>query len=366
MAKGKVAYLTLQSTREGQAAHAHVHEIVAGLRRREWDVILFEPTYDDKRPSVLKRLIAFVSVQLRMIRSLRGVDIAYVRWHFACLPAVLALKALRIPVVLEVNGPYEDLFVAWPQARRVAWLVQWMLQIQLRLAAAVVVVTEGLEKWIREEGGNAPIHVIPNGANVRLFHPGAQARIQIDQPYVVFFGALAKWQGIPTMLEAVRLADWPDSVCLVILGDGEERESVELAVQENRQVRYLGEVPYAEVPDFVAGSIAGLCPKGGVKRHASTGLCPLKVMETLSCGAPVIVTDLPGQADLVRSCQCGLVVPVGDAKALAQAVVYLYENPDVRREMGQRGRELIVEKHSWDHRAEATAAVLKRVIGTGK
>ena len=366
MAKGKTAYLTLQATREGQAAHAHVHEIVAGLRLRKWEVILFEPAYGMKTPSVLRRLIAFVSVQLRMIRSLRGVDIAYVRWHFACLPAVLALKALRIPVVLEVNGPYEDLFVAWPQARRVAPMIRWMLRTQLRLAAAVVVVTERLEKWIGEEGGNAPIHVIPNGANTILFSPEAVSSRALPERYVVFFGALAPWQGIDTLLEAVERPEWPPDVHLVIAGDGAKLSLVKQVADRNSRVVYLGLIPYKEMPGVVARSIAGLSPQNNISNRSDKGLSPLKVFETLACSVPIIVTDFPGQADLVRSGKCGLVISPDDAAALARAVRYLHDAPQEAREMGARGRELVVREHSWDHRAEATAAVLKRVIDTGK
>jgi glycosyltransferase involved in cell wall biosynthesis len=85
-------------------------------------------------------------------------------------------------------------------------------------------------------------------------------------------------------------------------------------------------------------------------------------METLACGVPVIVTDFPFMVDLVRRNHCGLVIPPGDARALAEAVRYLYEHPRERVEMGRRGREAVVREHSWDIRAQATERILMEVL----
>ncbi|WP_427365246.1 polysaccharide biosynthesis C-terminal domain-containing protein [Candidatus Caldatribacterium saccharofermentans] len=67
----KLFYLTLQSTREGQAAHAHVHEILKGLRKRGWQTVLFEPRYPKNcsSPSLFKRFWEFIVVQVRLWRQ---------------------------------------------------------------------------------------------------------------------------------------------------------------------------------------------------------------------------------------------------------------------------------------------------------
>lgn len=56
----------------------------------------------------------------------------------------------------------------------------------------------------------------------------------------------------------------------------------------------------------------------------STGLSPLKMYETLACGVPIIVSDFPGQADLIRNGNCGLVIPPENEVSLAKAVSYLF------------------------------------------
>lgn len=355
-----IIYLCLQATLEGQASYAHVHEIIRGLQCRGWQVKLYEPQYRSScrpaRPAM--RLIKFLLTQMKVCLS-KGPDLIYIRWHFAAFPTSFWGRLNHIPVIQEVNGPYEDLFLAWPLTRRFAWFFENLLRIQLRWANAVVAVTPQLANWVRQESENSGVYVIPNGVNIELFRPDAPLMTSVPDKFVVFFGALAPWQGVDTMLKAIEDPEWPNEVRLVIVGDGYERPKVEAAVNNNNVV-YLGTVPYAQVPGIVARSIAGISPKKG--SWSSTGLYPLKVFETLGCGVPVIVTDFPGQADLVRQGRCGLVIPPEDPQALAQAVAYLYNHPEKRTEMGSRGRELVEKEHSWDLRAAQTDFVIRKVL----
>lgn len=364
----RLAYLCLQATREGQASYAHVHEIIKGLRRRGWHVELFEPSYagSKKVAPPFRRLLEFLRVQTLLWRRAREerVDALYIRWHFASYPTALWARWRGIPVVQEVNGPYEDLFIAWPWTRRLSWLFILLMRSQLRMADAVITVTPQLASWVQKEADHSRVYVVPNGANTELFRPGAELdpALQVPAyPYVIFFGALAPWQGIQTMLKALEHPAWPEPVHLMIVGDGVERASVEEVASQTKRLVYLGPQPYSRMPGLIANAIAGLSPQNNKGQRASTGLFPLKLFETLACGVPVIVTDFPGMADLVRENRCGLVIPSDDPASLAQAVDYLYKHPEERRAMGLRGRKLVESEHSWDHRAALTEYVLEEV-----
>ena len=139
---------------------------------------------------------------------------------------------------------------------------------------------------------------------------------------------------------------------------------MEALASRNLRVIYLGSIPYRAVPGVVAGSIGGLVPKNNIGGHVKTGLSPLKLFETLACGVPVVVTGFPGMADLVTRNECGIVIPIDDPKALAQAVAYLYEHHEKRIKVGMRGRRAVEKEHSWAKRAEDTELVLFRVRGS--
>ena len=364
MAARTLGYLSLQGTQEGQAAHAHVHEIAAGLKRRGWSVALFTPDYGTRLRNIggPSRLLQFLITQCRLVRRLRSFDAVYVRLHFASLPTTLLARLLRLPAVVEVNGPYEDLFLAWPLAKRVGRLLRWAMRAQIRHASAVIVVTRGLGDWVTSEGAKGPVHVIPNGANGEVFRPGVPPLGNVPTAYVAFVGALAPWQGVDVMLGATHHPAWPDSTHLVIAGNGELGPAIAQEAQRNAHVLYLGGVAYRVVPQLLANALAGVSVQTSPQGRADTGLCPLKVFEAMSCGTPVIVSDFPGQADLVREGDCGIVIPPESPADLARAVAFLHDHPEKCLEMGKKGRSLVESTHSWDARAAATAEVLEQVL----
>jgi len=355
-------YICMQPTRQGQASYAHVNEIVAGLRSRGWEVRLVEPPHPRPgRADGLRRAVAAASTQLGYWARcrFRPARFVYIRAHFLTLPTALLSKVAGSIVVQEVNGPTDDVFDAWPQLRPLSRLLSLVGSAQLRWADAVVVVTPGLEAYVRDHTGRrSGYHVIGNGADVDRFRPAGAPHADTRR-YVVFVGALASWQGIDTVLGAVRTSAWPPDVDVVIAGDGRERGQIETAAMANPLIRWLGTIPYFESPALIAGSIAALVPKADAP-SSRYGLSPLKLYEAMACGVPVVVSDLPGLGDTVRVHECGLTFPAGDPDALARSVAQLAADPARAREMGSRGRAAALALYSWDARAGQTEQVLVR------
>ncbi len=284
-------------------------------------------------------------------------------WHFL---SQLVARLTRKPVMHEVNGPFLDITVTYPWTRYFYGLLNWLQRVQYRFANGLVAVTPQLQQWLRNEGCRGAIEVIPNGANLALFNPQRPRCAGLPDRYVVFFGGFARWQGIPVMIDALGYPEWPAGVSLVIVGDGQLKDMVAQAAANNGNLRYLGRLPYAEVGAVVAGALAGLVPKTRDDDADQTGLFPIKLFEILACGIPAIVSDYPGQAHLVRSENCGLVIKPGDPKALAEAVARLANDPIERKAMGARGHEMIAADHSWDRRSQQTAQFIERTIAAGR
>ncbi len=363
--KNHIAYICLQSRKEGTAGYAHVTEIIRGLRRRKWRVKLYEPNYSvsGSEPSILQRVFNFFWVQTRFIfKSGAKPVVAYLRSHFALLPVTIYCKLLRIPVIQEINGPFEDLFVAWPFTRKLSWLIRLLCRIQYRLSDAAIAVTPNLGEWFIRQAGLKPVFIIPNGANTDMFHPLAVSTIDLPKPYALFFGTLAKWQGIDTILAAAKHPKWPKGLYLAIAGDGVEQHKVVEFLRQYDHVIWLKRVPYEQIPGVIAESLVGLCTKSDVQSHSQTGLFPLKLFETLACGVPIIVTDFPGQADLVRENACGLIIEPNNPEELAKAIARIFQHPEKGLKMGANGAKTIQRNHSWDARAAATDKAIRSLI----
>lgn len=371
----RLTYLTLQATTEGQAAHAHVHEIVKGLAENGWCVRLMEPAYGRRLPSAQSRLVQFAHIQLAALWGLQRGDAFYIRSHLAAYPSALAARLLRVPVIQEVNGPHVDAMLAWPALRRIHRTVEWLDRSQWRMANAVITVTPQLVRWIAKDAGVSDAHLISNGADTQRFRPGLSAPEGLPSRFVIFFGALAPWQGVAVAIQATKEEDWPSDVALVVVGDGMLREQVELEADGNRVV-YLGRRPYSEMASIVDNSIASLIPMPSVahghegsaaaRDHSVSGLAPLKLYESMACGVPVVASDLPGLAETISAAGCGILVEPGDPAGIARAISAIVRNPSDGKAMGDRGRSSAVREHSWKSRADDTDVVLRSIGRRGR
>jgi glycosyltransferase involved in cell wall biosynthesis len=359
----RVAYLAVEAPREGHATYAHVHEIVEGLRRQGIEVVLFSPRQAslDRAPGIVGRLFEQLRVQARLVARWRHFDAIYVRAHYTAFPTAMLAKLTRRPLVQEVNGPFADVFIAHPWTRTLRPLLTSVYWLQLAWAKAVITVTPSLRTWIERQTARHDVDVIPNAANLDLFSPDRPNTHALPARFVVFFGSLTAWQGVETLVAALARPEWPEDLHLVILGDGRLRDVVAAAAARYPRLHWLGQLPYAEVGGIVARAVAGLVPKNAQGDRQDTGLFPLKLFEILACGVPVVVTDFPGQADFVREHDCGIVIPPESPEALAGAVRALATAPSQARALGDRGRTVIVSAHTWAHRADDTARVLRRV-----
>lgn len=314
------------------------------------------------------------------LATVRRQDAVYIRESIYELPAVIMLKALGLPVLLEINAVLaEDL----RSGGRAGWKVSLARRAQRKaiLAADLVLpVTASLARWLKGLGVPADrVMVVANGANPYLYHPfkrkEALAGIGLDpaRRYFCLVGNLAPWQGAGLLIEAFgRLAGYYHDTALLVVGDGREREALEKQVGRlglRGRVLFTGRQPYGRVPYFIGACLAGIGAGWwgdnlSVKnRFLHSGSSALKVYSYLACGLPVVVPDIPDLAGVVRREGCGLVVKPDRVEELEGALRAILENPRHWREAGLKGRAYIEREATWDHRASQVAAAAARLAG---
>ena len=84
----------------------------------------------------------------------------------------------------------------------------------------------------------------------------------------------------------------------------------------------------------------------------SSELLGLVLLESMACGTPVICTQVGGMPELVKDGETGFVVPPNDPVSIREKITLLQSHPDLAREMGERGRELVRKDFTWDRTAE--------------
>ncbi|MCZ4282323.1 glycosyltransferase family 4 protein [Kiloniella laminariae] len=368
-----LTYVSFEPLRQGHASYTHVIEIIEGLKKQGWDINLIAPAYNSTNlPGIISRLLAFAKLWFRTLLSPRT-DIYYTRMHFAGFFVSLIGKLRKIPTVVEVNGPFDDLYIAWPSVKRFAFFFDKLMLGQMEMASAIITVTEGLKKYsetkLERSKKRSLFEVVPNGANTSIFKPIKQLPKRKDvaitpdlRDYASFYGTFAHWQGLDKLLDAATSSEWPPELDLRLAGDGALRQKVEKAAEDHSHIHYLGRINYQDMPYFVASSKLSFVLTQDISGRGQYGLYPLKMFEALAAGIPVITTQMPEQADIIINHECGLVLDNPSPESLCHAVKLLYNDDLMREKYGQNGRKITEEYYSWEKLASKTHLILCKVL----
>ncbi|MEU9183576.1 glycosyltransferase family 4 protein [Streptomyces sp. NPDC048484] len=209
---------------------------------------------------------------------------------------------------------------------------------------------------------------LPPGVDEKTFHPGSggdavRARLGLtDRPVVVCVSRLVPRKGQDTLILAMPriLASEPEAVLLIVGGGPYEKELRRLAHETGvaDSVRFTGAVPWSELPaHYGAGDVFAMpcrTRRGGLDVE---GL-GIVYLEASATGLPVVAGDSGGAPDAVLDGETGWVVRGGSAEDAADRIVTLFGDEELRRRMGERGREWVEEKWRWDLLAERLRLLL--------
>ena len=309
--------------------------------------------------------IASVVSRARLARP-RGVLIA--RWSpFIALVSRRWTRRGR-PFVLFVQGNLDDMYDSNPWTRKATWITRLALA-SIREATHVVTPSEGLAEWVGavRDDGRASITVIPNGVDLSLFE---QERRAVDAEtaadpgarHALFFGNMAGWQGIDTILDAIADPEWPADLGLRVIGEGQMAEAVQSC--GDARVVYLGRLPKRDVAREVARAELTLATRHDVAASA-TGVSPFKIIESAASGTPCIVTRVPGQTELALDLGGSLLIPADDAHELARAVARLHGDAALRASLAADARAGVAS-YDWKARADALTGIILRLAGEAR
>ncbi len=196
----------------------------------------------------------------------------------------------------------------------------------------------------------AKTRVILNGVDCERFRPNLPAE-NLRREYrlegcktALFVGALKKWhryKGLDNLLGAFKLLNRGD-VKLLVVGEGELKPEYEALAEElglGGRVIFVGEVPDIDLPRYYAASDMLILPS----KDRSEGF-GLTILEANASGIPAIASNVGGIPGILIDGENGILVPPRDPASLAEAILKLVEEDDLRRRMGERGREVALER----------------------
>jgi glycosyltransferase involved in cell wall biosynthesis len=262
----------------------------------------------------------------RQIAAGSGFDLIDAHYFYPDgVAAVLLGRALGRPVVITARGSDLNLIAGYAVPRR--W-IRWAAAH----ASGLVAVSSGLKDRLVGLGTEPQrVRVLRNGVDLALFRPSdqerdreaARRRLGFTRPILLAVGNLVPLKRHRLMVETLT---YLPEVDLAIVGEGPERGAIEalagtLGVAD--RVRLLGRMPQQKLPEIYGAADLLLL----VSTHEGW---PNVLLESMACGTPVVVSEIPGIADIVGAPTAGRIVGDVTPEGLGAAIGELLAAPPDR------------------------------------
>lgn len=196
-----------------------------------------------------------------------------------------------------------------------------------------------------------PIHVIPFGVDCEVFRP-RQDNTDDNGPLVIgFIKHLEEKYGPRVLIEAFARVceELQDKVRLVLAGTGSLDSDLRLqarAMDLDQRIDFIGRVAHEKVPALLQEIDIAAMPS---LVSESFGVAAI---EASACEIPVVASNVGGVPEAVIHGKTGILVQPNDAKALADALLLLARNDELRQTLGRGGRKFVLEQYQWEENAQ--------------
>lgn len=281
--------------------------------------------------------------------------------HFAlyALPFLPSVRRHRVPLVVHFHGPWAQESTAMGAGRLGVAAKRWVERSVYRRADRCIVLSDTFGELLVRDYGVA-------ASRVRVVRPGVDpdrftvstARTVLRQelglgsaPVVLAVRRLVPRMGLDVLLEAWQRLDRPDAR-LVIIGDGPQLSELQQQVDHHgmhESVHFAGRVTDDELPRWYAAADLTVVPSRLLEGFG------LIVLESLAAGTPVLASDIGGMSELLPQLASDLLVPAGDATALAERLALAFDDAG---SLPSRERcRTFAEQHGWDGTAQQVLGI---------
>ena len=307
-----------------------------------------------------RELLLMLRLASRIIRVARAEGAELIHAHSPSLnglPALWAGRRLGLPVIYEVRTFWEDAAVnnGTFAEGSVRYRVSRALEtVVLRRAHRVVAICEGIRSEVVSRGiPPGRVAVVPNGVEAEWLEPRARAtdlavRLGLGAgPVFGYIGSFSRYEGLPFLIEAMAdLLGRIPGARLLLVGGGRDEQAVRAAAQRaGAAVLVPGRVPQELVRDFY--TLVDVFVLSRRRIRLTELVTPLKPLEAMAMGIPVLASDIGGHAQLVSDGETGLLFKAESQESLVEQASRLGRDPELRAQLGAGGRRWVERERTW-------------------
>jgi len=289
----------------------------------------------------------------------------------AVLAAYWVARHHRAKFIMEVRDLWPQTIIDMGRLSAGHPLVQLLRLLEkflYRRAERIIILGPQMREYIAACGiGRDKVIWIPNGVDLSSFHRLSGEPLAKSSEYgsfnVLYLGAHSESNALDVVIRAAHIvqAKGYESIKFVLVGDGPTKENlIQLAESLNlRNMCFRNPVPKTVVPKVLAEADVLLLTKHPTFKSYSGSI--LKLFDYMGAAKPIVYSARTAY-DPIGTIRCGFVVNPGDPRALADAVIKLYQMPQEEREaMGLRGRKYVEKHHDWAILADKFLRCLEEV-----
>ena len=271
-------------------------------------------------------------------RFLPASGVTHLHAHFAHSPTSVTMFTSHLAELpFSFTAHAKDIYTSNPA----------QLREKIQKARFVITCTEFNRRHLAalSDGTPTPIHRIYHGIDISLFSSNRENTQTPVEPYrILTVARLTAKKGLPTVLRALKqLSDRKISLTHTLIGDGDDREKILALIRAlglTSTTRWLGTQPhhvvlqhYQQADLFVLGcEVASDGDRDGI---------PNVLLESMAMGVPVVVTDISAIPELVEDGKTGLLVPPGRPRKLADAMLRLLTDMQLRNRIIAAARQRV-------------------------
>ena len=386
----KILYTAFDIVPSPKGASTHILHNIRGLVNRNYGVHLITPNdgllppeepidgarvtriTQDLTQNFLARATHFgkaVFAHLTLNES-DGYDVVQYRNIWDGLQVAQNKKRFGYKTLFEVNGlPSIELKYHYPGLD-----IDLLSKIKeqelatLHLSDAIICPSNVTRDYIASLGLNRKlVTVIPNGVSASDFSPSPLPVRDGRVPVLLYIGTFADWQGLDIVIKALPKILEKQPVRLHIVGRGRSRQRKILS----KQIRKLGieehvivqpAVPHHEIPALIAETDICVAPLGLNDRNVTQGACPIKVLEYMAAGRPLLASNMPIVRELVREDVDALLFSPNDPDDLARQALTLLNDFELSKRLAQSASERALTKFTWHESQKKLGKVYEKLL----
>lgn len=317
------------------------------------EVVYIKEDYDQNM-SVSRRLKAFLKFMYKSsVVGMKQKDIDLV--IATSTPLTIGIPALILkwfkkkPFVFEVRDLWPEVPIQMGAIKN-SWTIKTtrlLEKVIYKNASRVIALSPGMQAGVVKYIPKEKTSMIPNMAKMDEFWPRGKndqlmekLGLKKDSFKIVHFGSLGLANGAQTIIESTKLLNNREDIEFLFVGGGStEKDLIEEVEKSNlKNVKFLGKFPMTDVSEIVNFSDVSMISFLDIPILYTNS--PNKLFDSLSAGKPIIVNSAGWTKDIAEKYHCGFYVNPNRPEELAQKVLYLKDNPELVKEMGQNARKL--------------------------